>query len=78
MNVVIIPCVNTVYSWLSENVIWLFTTKVIMYSHVLNRILHEFLSLTPVMIPKMFFCKENIILLLDHEIFDNGIRDGIT
>jgi hypothetical protein len=50
---------------------WLFTTKFInvnMYSHgrgdVVNRFLHKFLDLTPVIILKVLLCKVNIMLLL--------------
>jgi hypothetical protein len=37
----------------------------VMLSNVLNRFLPEFIGVTPAINLKMFFCKLNIILLLD-------------
>jgi hypothetical protein len=63
-------CVNAVYSRISLTV-FLVIYNENMYSHgrakisnLLNRLLHEFLGLTPAFNLTIFFCKVNIFLLL--------------
>jgi hypothetical protein len=69
MRLMLIPCVDTVYSGISFKCSWLFTVKFInenMYSHgrvkisnLLNILLHVPLGLPSAINLAIFFCKVN-------------------